>query len=500
MGIRKVFQKKDPTEAQVLGEMEKDGIMTKNKFGGAREEKFGAFKAYAEDRATRKPGFAPVNPYANLGNANGNPYAPGNEAPEGGAGPTAAPGAPSPNNPYGGRPGSRHDAPGGGRPPRESHDPNNPYANPTRLSRPTGAALGALAARASPYAQRPAKSGSSSRPQEGRESSRPANNPYGGSSSRQSSRTAVPSLGAASIRSGATSRTAAGDDDELLDLNLVPTNSMFEGHTPAKRYKEPQELDLNDLPEEEDLNLEIQDEMYDEDAEVNSEDEEIEAIKQEIRFTKQESLASTRNTLRMAQEADAAAINTMGILGSQSERLYNAEQNMLLAGTQTKLAEDKVSELHRLNRLIFIPAYGNPFNRKLRLRRKEEEIKAAKAQEKYMRENNRLEMYQLEMRLKTGITNNATNGEVYQRYQLEKALAEAQRYQFENDLEDDEIEKELSQNLDQIGLYAKKLKQLAQTMGSEVDAQNARLHKIEEDADRLDLNVHMNTARLANIR
>lgn len=498
MGIRKVFQKKDPTEDQILGDMEKDGIITKSKFGGAREEKFGAFKAYAEERATRKPGFAPVNPYANLGNTNGNPYAPGNEAPAAGAGPTGAPGAPPQNNPYGARSAPDSDPRRSSRSRQPEADPNNPYANPTRSSRAPPPPLGALAARASPYAQRAPKPSLSSR-----ESSRPSINPYGGSTSRQSSRTAVPSLSSASIRTAATSRTTAGGDDELLDLNLVPTNSMFEGHTPARRYEGPQgsdEPDLNDLPEEEDLNLDIQDEMYDEDAQVNSEDEEIEAIKQEIRFTKQESLASTRNTLRMAQEADAAAINTMGILGSQSERLYNSEQNMLLAGTQTKLAEDKVSELHRLNRLIFIPAYGNPFNKKLRLRRQEEEIKAAKAQEKYMRENNRLEMYASEMRLKTGITNNATNGEVYQKYVLEKALQEAQRYQFENDLEDDEIEKELAQNLEQIGLYAKKLKTLAQTMGAEVDAQNARLQKIEEDADRLDLNVHMNTARLANIR
>lgn len=463
MGIRKVFQKKDPTEDEVRKSMEKAGIMTKNRYGGAREEKFGAFKAYADDRNSRKPGFAPVNPYANQGAAaGGNPYAVGTNSgvdrPQNGA--PGAPGA-SDGNPYGGRP-----------------DALNPYGSARQLA-PLGHP-----------GQKPR-----------------ANNPYG-LSSRSQSQSTRPSLLKALARSdpysGSTARSSRSSaanpyDTELVDLNAVPDLSIFEGKTKARRPAKPETYDLNEDPDE-DLNLDIPDEAYDEAADVNSEDEEIEAIKQDIRFTKQESLALTRNTLRMAQEADAAATNTLGMLGSQLERLYHAEQNLLLAGTQTKLAEDKVDELKRLNRSIFVPAYGNPFNKKLRLRRQEEEIKLRRAQEKYIRETNRQEMYSLEQRVKAGLTANATSGEVYQRYQGEKDLAAAQRYQFENDSEDDEMEKELAQNLDQIGLYAKKLKLLAKNMGVEVDSQNARLNKIEEDADRLDINVHMNTTRLANIR
>ena len=58
------------------------------------------------------------------------------------------------------------------------------------------------------------------------------------------------------------------------------------------------------------------------------------------------------------------------------------------------------------------------------------------------------------------------------------------------------MEKELANNLDQIGLYSKKLQSSAKTMGNEVDSQNKRLGHIEEDADRLDINVHMNSAEI----
>ena len=47
-------------------------------------------------------------------------------------------------------------------------------------------------------------------------------------------------------------------------------------------------------------------------------EEDVEGIKQQLRTTKQESLASTRNALRLAHEAEETARNTVTRLGSQS--------------------------------------------------------------------------------------------------------------------------------------------------------------------------------------
>lgn len=54
------------------------------------------------------------------------------------------------------------------------------------------------------------------------------------------------------------------------------------------------------------------------DGQVRDEEEEVEAIKQQMRMTKQESLASTRNALRAAREAEETARNTLTKLGDQS--------------------------------------------------------------------------------------------------------------------------------------------------------------------------------------
>ncbi|ODV78914.1 uncharacterized protein CANTADRAFT_6116 [Suhomyces tanzawaensis NRRL Y-17324] len=474
MGIKKMFLRKEPTEAEIRNHLTHAGITTKG--GSGREEKFGAFRQYAQERNTGKPGIAPVNPYAsaNMGDNGTNPYSQDQQAQGGnpyGGGADAG-------NPYGTQ--SQNSLPYGS----GSSNGQNPYETATRSSQ---SPYGAPTARQNPYdAPKARQNQPSSR------TNTSQGNPYA------SART--PGAGSAPSPYGrTTSRTRPADDEESLDLNRMPTNLDVGLTRLARRPQHDDEstLDLNEDPED-DLNLNL-DELPEEEQ-VNSEDEEVESIKQDIRFVKQESLALTRNTLRMAQEADASGTNTLGMLGSQSERLYNAEQNLLLADTQTQIADAKVKELKRLNRSIFVPAYGNPFNKKSRLRQQEEQIKTSKAQEKYMRETNRQEMYASEQRLKQGITNNATNNETHQKYQGERDLAAARRYQFENDSEDDEMEKELAGNLDQIHLFAKKLKNTANTMGEEVDSQNVRLKKIEDDADRLDINVHMNNTRLANIR
>jgi len=54
------------------------------------------------------------------------------------------------------------------------------------------------------------------------------------------------------------------------------------------------------------------------------EDEEVEGIKQEMRGLKNESLASTRNALRLAREAEENARGTVAKLADQSERIANS--------------------------------------------------------------------------------------------------------------------------------------------------------------------------------
>ncbi|KAG7191711.1 Protein transport protein S9 plasma membrane t-SNARE [Scheffersomyces spartinae] len=455
MGLKRVFKKKEPAEE----------VIQRPKH---REEKFGAFKEYAQEKQARKPGLQPVNPYANIGAQNGggaNPYANNDNNNESTSNPysgnanTSNPYGGNASNPYGGNNGAMN----GGQPQRLNlgqtatfaSSSSNPYAN------------------AKPYQPPSSNRTSTSRSTGGR----------------------------------STRVNEFNDDESTLDLNDIPSNPMQSKNRPVNRKPktpyDPNELnfnllDLNQEDPEDDLNLDVLD-VPSEEEQVNSEDEEVDRIKQDIRFVKQESLQLTVNTLRMAQEADAGATNTLGMLGSQSERLYNVEQNLLLSNTQTKLADSKVDELRRLNRSIFVPTY-TPFTKKKRYEAAEQKLKAQLATEKYTRDRNRSGMYESEQRVKQGLSSNSTSSETYRSYRDQQHLEAAQRYQIEPDSEDDEMEKQIGNNLDQIGNYAKKLNSTAKLIGLELDSQSERLKKIEEDSDRLDIDVHLNTSRLKNIR
>ncbi|EJS43725.1 sec9p [Saccharomyces arboricola H-6] len=230
------------------------------------------------------------------------------------------------------------------------------------------------------------------------------------------------------------------------------------------------------------------------------EDEAVDEIKQEIKFTKQSSVASTRNTLKMAQDAERSGMNTLGMLGHQSEQLNSVEANLDLMKVQNKAADEKVAELKKLNRSLLAVHVSNPFNSKRRRREREEQLKNRKIEEKLMREQTNQQISKSTQRIEGAMNANNNVSEVRERYQRQNILEKAKRYQFENDEEDDDMELEIDRNLDQIQQVSNRLKKMALTTGQELDSQQKRLNNIEEGTDDLDINLHMNTNRLAGIR
>lgn len=230
------------------------------------------------------------------------------------------------------------------------------------------------------------------------------------------------------------------------------------------------------------------------------EDEAVDEIKQDIRFTKQSSMASTRNTLKMAQEAEMSGMNTLGLLGHQSEKLNNVERNLDLMKVQNKIADDKVAELKKLNRNILAVHVSNPFNSRRRQREREEKIKNRKIEEKLMQEQTSRQLSNSTQRIEGAMRGNSETGAVRERYQRQQILERAKKYQFENDEEDDMMEVEIDRNLDQIQQISGRLKKLAIATGDELDSQQKRVNNIEDSTDDLDIKIHLNTTRLSGIR
>jgi len=71
------------------------------------------------------------------------------------------------------------------------------------------------------------------------------------------------------------------------------------------------------------------------------------------------------------------------------------------------------------------------------------------------------------------------------------------RFQFEATASDDELEDELDDNMDGLSQATKSLKSLGLAMGQELDEQNKRLHRIEDQTVSLDNRIFRNTERVS---
>ncbi|KAL1303667.1 hypothetical protein AAFC00_007021 [Neodothiora populina] len=240
-------------------------------------------------------------------------------------------------------------------------------------------------------------------------------------------------------------------------------------------------------------------ELYDVDnfrTAEEQEEEDVQAAKSEIKFIKQQDVSSTRNALRIAQQAEATGRETLARLGAQGDRIHNTEHNLDMASNQNRLAEEKARELKTLNRSMFAVHVANPFTAK-----KREEAALAIALDKHQTE--RRQMDDTRSNAYSTTARHQAQGRDLKpiRHATDKAsLAQRAKYQFEADSEDDEMENEIDGNLEAIHKGARSLNMLGRAMGEELDEQNKHIARIIDKTDTVDDQIALNRARLNRIR
>ncbi|BEJ10909.1 hypothetical protein CspHIS471_0103310 [Cutaneotrichosporon sp. HIS471] len=227
------------------------------------------------------------------------------------------------------------------------------------------------------------------------------------------------------------------------------------------------------------------------------EDDEVEGIRQGIRETKMDSLASTRNALRLAREAEENAHGTIARLADQSESLANTERHLDMSKANSQRAEDKAAELKQLNKSIFRPTIV--WNKEGKRIAQEQKIMDRHAMEREDRLNTMKDMQDTRSRLHAAARQGG-GGRGLEPGQQARRAAERKRFQFEATASDDELEDELTENLDEMHGIGTRLKGLATAMGTEVDRQNQRIGRITDKTDNLEIKVQLNTDRLKAIK
>ncbi|KAI0825165.1 hypothetical protein BC628DRAFT_1419524 [Trametes gibbosa] len=236
-------------------------------------------------------------------------------------------------------------------------------------------------------------------------------------------------------------------------------------------------------------------------------EEDVEGIKQSMRSLKQDTVSSTRNALRLAREAEETARNTVGKLGSQSEKLADTERHLDVSKGHSQRAADKTDELKQLNRSIFRPVIT--FNKDAKRAAQEAKIQARYEEEREEREKAMSDIRETQDRLGRAATYGMRgdeegigggSGRFRTQAELQVRKNQRARYQFDADEEDDKLEDELDDNLDEILDVTKRLKALGMGMSSELDTQNIRITRITDKTGGLDNDLYRNTARLNKIK
>ncbi|MCJ1233010.1 Protein transport protein S9 plasma membrane t-SNARE [Varicellaria rhodocarpa] len=229
------------------------------------------------------------------------------------------------------------------------------------------------------------------------------------------------------------------------------------------------------------------------------EEEDVSATKQEIKFMKQSDVSSTRNALRVANQAIDTGTDTLARLGAQGEHIHNTEKNLDLAHNQNRLAEDKAREIKTLNRSMFAVHVGNPFSAGSRREARDQAVIDRHLSERDQREATRRAEFQSSQRMQQTFKelkpNDLTSGKP-----RGKNLAERAKYQFEANSDDEQMEDEIENNIDALGRATSRLHGLALATGREVDEQNNRLQILSEKGDRVDIGIASNRARLDRIQ
>ncbi|KAK9464895.1 hypothetical protein V1512DRAFT_267129 [Lipomyces arxii] len=241
-----------------------------------------------------------------------------------------------------------------------------------------------------------------------------------------------------------------------------------------------------------------------------AEDAEVDALKAQMKYIKKESLKSSQSARRYAEEAEASGLRTLQMLGEQGDKISEAESSAAVTENNIKLGEDYVNELKTLNRSMFAVHVSNPFNSRRRLQEREQKIKETFHNQQVDRENNRRLQYDTKQRVSAAMGNlpgdrrrQLTETELKYREQMaiQKAdLAQQSKFQFEADDEDFEMERDVNSTLDDVSAAASRLNSMAKSVNYELTSQNQRVDRLNKKTQDVEINVHLNTTRLAKIR
>ena len=163
---------------------------------------------------------------------------------------------------------------------------------------------------------------------------------------------------------------------------------------------------------------------------------------------------------------------------------------------QSNVADRKIDELAHENRSLLALKSPNPF-RKKREREKRDQINNLKLKHRHLQQETLKRAQDSDKNLAINLS--SEYGRYGQGVERQRILRDAQKYQFEADEEDNQMEIDLYGNLEQIKAVSGDLKIMAHAFGREFEAQNTRMFDIENNVQQADNALQAKRYRLEKV-
>ncbi|CAI8510040.1 unnamed protein product [Pichia kudriavzevii] len=297
----------------------------------------------------------------------------------------------------------------------------------------------------------------------------------------------------AAVNDAATGMQALQLQEEQKQKQEQEQNQGFDPYGPTVSTQT--DLDLNDYQPAE--------QAYDEDEfeeDLDEDEEELNRIQRQTKDVREDTVQLSRQLVDNLVQANDTATNTLGVLGSQREKIYEMQNNIGTMKVQQRFVDDHVKDLEHYNRSLFHIKVSNPFTRNSRRRAKDQAFLAQRQEDRSNKDRLNKDLLNSQKALINGLKVDQTKSELQEKYDYDRRVKEAAKYLTkDHDEEDERMEVEIGTNIDQAQKFANHLKKKAEAMNLEIQQQNRDLNEASENVDHLDDKIVMTTRRIRGI-
>lgn len=282
------------------------------------------------------------------------------------------------------------------------------------------------------------------------------------------------------------------------------TEQEFDPYGPAANLGTQEELNFNEFHHDEFGQQQHYDQQEFDSQDLNEDEQELSRIVRQTKDLREDTLQVSNNIVSNLKQGNVTAVNSLGVLGSQREKIYSMERKMNNIEDIQEETTEHIKQLDHYKRPLYHIKINNPLTKSRRARQRELAMDRKMYEQDAREDATNANLYASQNALLNQFHDDddgsAEVSELKAKYDYERRIEEAKKYlTSDHDQEDADIENQIGKNLEDALKQAEKLKLRAVAMNEEISKQNADLQNMAERTTKANHRVLKSTSRLRGI-